>query len=432
MSFDMENTEFDNQSRAYSNYVSYFNPDLKWITTIYKDLYDILDKDLNFTIVSLGDYFLEKLLVNLSENLIRIENEVNIYSQNNNYSTIQREHIFYYKSFLENRINELFKEYNLKKKTKIKEEKEDVITYYDKILKELQVIDIIFKSQMNPEIHLGSGVGLARYCNEIFIISDFELLKISDYKRQYTLRLEQSNNNSLVANELKNIHNQSVELYNFYLQNLYNHPDKKEFFIGQDSKQQIINSTGYYNFINYKIRFHFFEVEQNSEVMSTINLNLFKNCFKYNCKNETLINFCVQLLDFIKLSDVLVKEDTTSITSRNHIYSETENKNPFPRIFTGDNNKTFTLFEAFTNNHIIDKYIDFSFIFQQMKHNGYILDIKHLKFMEWLNKNNYLTEKEYEDFKVKNSFRSLSKCAVGTRLNLYYKLQEDIITSSSD
>lgn len=419
----MENTEFEHQKRAYHNYVKFFTPELLCTNTIYKDLYNTLDKNLELTKASLGDYFFEQLLIVLNNNLSRIENEIDHYVQKNNYNNIQKEHIFYHKPLLENRINELFEEYKLKKKSKTKEE--GTITYYDKILKELKIIEIIFHSQMNPDLHLGSGMGLSRYCNKIFIISDVELLKISDYKREYTSRLEQSNNTSLVINELKNIYHQSVELYNFFVNNLLNHPNKKDFFVGEDAEHQITNSTGYYHFINYKVSFCFFEVEQSSEIMSNINSKFFKNGFRYKCKNENLINFCTQLLDFIKLSDVFNYSQTTT---RNLDIRQ----NPFPLIFTGTNNKTFSLFETFTKQHILDKYIDFSFIFQQMKFNGYISDIKHLKFMEWLNENNYITEKEYSDFKIEKSFRSLKKCAFGTRVDLYLKLQKEIIQSNSD
>ncbi|EKT4509603.1 hypothetical protein AAIP42_001003 [Flavobacterium psychrophilum] len=109
-------------------------------------------------------------------------------------------------------------------------------------------------------------------------------------------------------------------------------------------------------------------------------------------------------------------------------------ENPHPTIFTGIDNKNFTLFETFTKHHIFLKaYVDFSFIFQQMKFNGYILDIKHLKFMKWLRENNYITQKQYsEDFLIEKGFRTLKKCAFGTRVNLYLELQDSIILSSSD
>lgn len=294
------------------------------------------------------------------------------------------------------------------------------LTNYDKILKELKIIEVIFNSQMNPDLHLGSGIGLPRYCNEIFIISDVDLLKISDYKKEYTSRLEQSNNTSLVINELKTIYKKSFELYNYFVDNLLNHPDKKEFFVGEDGIQQIINSTGYYYFRNYTVRFRFFEVEQNSEFMNNIDSKFFKNSFKYNCKNETLVNFCVQLLDFINLSGILENE------------TKQETSNPFPLIFYGNDNKTFTLFKTFTENHIIDKYIDFSFIFQQMKFNKYILDVKHIKFMDWLKENKYINQKEHSEFLIHESFRSLKKCAFGTRVDLYLKLKESIMQDTSD
>jgi hypothetical protein len=109
-----------------------------------------------------------------------------------------------------------------------------------------------------------------------------------------------------------------------------------------------------------------------------------------------------------------------------------ENQNPFPLIFTGIDNKAFTLFETFAKRHVLDKFIDFSFIFQQMKFNGYISDIKHLKFMKWLHENNYLTNNEYSFFIEQSTFRTLKKCAFGTRVDLYLKLKSEIIFSSSD
>ena len=113
-------------------------------------------------------------------------------------------------------------------------------------------------------------------------------------------------------------------------------------------------------------------------------------------------------------------------------YIPENQQNPFPLIFSGIDNKTFTLFETFTKEHVIDPYVDFSFIFQQMKYNGYISDIKHVKFMNWLKENQFINDKEHADFIYQNSFRSLRKCAFGTRVDLYLKLQKRIILSYSD
>ena len=78
----MKNAQFEHQSNAYSNYIKFFHPNLLWAETIYKDLYDILSKDLGLTLASLGDYFFEKFIFCLNDNLNRIRNEVTNYAQN--------------------------------------------------------------------------------------------------------------------------------------------------------------------------------------------------------------------------------------------------------------------------------------------------------------------------------------------------------------
>lgn len=102
--------------------------------------------------------------------------------------------------------------------------------------------------------------------------------------------------------------------------------------------------------------------------------------------------------------------------------------NPFPDIFIGTDNKPYLLFKSFVENHLIDKYTDFSFIFQQMKFNNYISDVKHFYFMKWLKSNNFITEKEYMDFEIEKGFKSLGKCKSDARLNYYIKLKEKIFS----
>ncbi|WP_269234414.1 hypothetical protein [Flavobacterium flavigenum] len=400
----MKNTEFEQQSQTYSNYIKLFYPTLQWANTVYKDLFNMLTEGLQLSLVSLGGYFFEQFLFTLKNNLSRIEIEVLVYVENNDFDKIQKEYIFYHKSFLENRINELFIEYNFESKLKL--EKEKMISNYDKILKELNVIGTIFKSQMDPTIHLGSGMGLARYCNEIFIFSDVELFKIGSYKTEYTSRLENSNNKLLLLNELVNIYNLSYALYSFYVNNLLNHPNKKEIFKGKDAKQQIIDSTGYYNFINYRASFCFFGVEKND-----IGSNFLQNKFSYNCKNEILVNFCVQLLEFIKLCGVIGEIDANSV----------EEKNYHPDIFSGNDNKAFNLFNDFAKE-VTDCYPDYSFIFQKMRGENLINKrVRHKEFMEWLFNNEFINNVYYEEFIDKESFSK--KYDRGMRTTRYYMIK---------
>ncbi|CAM2772757.1 hypothetical protein SAMN05444143_104159 [Flavobacterium succinicans] len=116
-SINILNDEFENQKRAYDNYLKLFNPELLRTKTIYKDLYNILDRDLNLTKVSLGDYFLEQFVTEINKSLDRIENEVNYYAQNNNYDKTQNEQLIYHKSYLVNCINKLVLENSITNRT---------------------------------------------------------------------------------------------------------------------------------------------------------------------------------------------------------------------------------------------------------------------------------------------------------------------------
>ena len=98
----MTHNEFEHQQKVYSNYAKIYIPELFWPDTVYKSLYDILQKDLGLTEASLGDYFLEQFCINIYNDLGRIENEVTIYAQNNDYDEIQKEHLFYHKCTQQN------------------------------------------------------------------------------------------------------------------------------------------------------------------------------------------------------------------------------------------------------------------------------------------------------------------------------------------
>ena len=61
-------------------------------------------------------------------------------------------------------------------------------------------------------------------------------------------------------------------------------------------------------------------------------------------------------------------------------------------------------------NYIIDKYVDYSYLFQRMLFKNIIYkNTKHHDFMIWLKENSFINENTYNDFYEKNSFRSLKK-----------------------
>lgn len=99
-------------------------------------------------------------------------------------------------------------------------------------------------------------------------------------------------------------------------------------------------------------------------------------------------------------------------------------KNPFSHIFEGDDNRAYSVFKDWADGHT-DKFLDYSFIFQIMiskQENLIKKRYPHLAFMTFLKDNNFLTQKEYEDFTKKESFSNKVNSAI--RLTRYYDIKE--------
>lgn len=94
--------------------------------------------------------------------------------------------------------------------------------------------------------------------------------------------------------------------------------------------------------------------------------------------------------------------------------------NPHSRIFKDFN--SFELFDQYTKKHIIEPYIDYSYLFQRMRKENLILNTTHKNFMYWLFDEKYISEKVYERFIDKENFRSLSKSFADHRINNYNNL----------
>jgi len=74
-------------------------------------------------------------------------------------------------------------------------------------------------------------------------------------------------------------------------------------------------------------------------------------------------------------------------------------------------------FNKYIDRHIIEPYIDYSYLFQQLKNEKLIYHITHFNFMEWLKNENYISVVKYDDFINKENFRSLSKSYSVQRMN---------------
>jgi len=121
---------------------------------------------------------------------------------------------------------------------------------------------------------------------------------------------------------------------------------------------------------------------------------------------ESLINevdYCIGKLSDLGLDTSIDFENGFILTNglkysflkSNEFRIEFNYKNPFPRIFK---NKTcYDLFIWLSENLVKDTYADYSFIYNKMLEGGYIYEIKHKEFVEFLK--DFNIEIQYSSFK---------------------------------
>ncbi len=78
---------------------------------------------------------------------------------------------------------------------------------------------------------------------------------------------------------------------------------------------------------------------------------------------------------------------------------------------------TYKKFIKYVRKHIINAFIDYSFLFQKLKSYELIHNHTHFKYIDWLNESNLITEKDYEEFVKNAGFRSLDKSRSEQREN---------------
>jgi|GEM_PF-3008750 len=75
------------------------------------------------------------------------------------------------------------------------------------------------------------------------------------------------------------------------------------------------------------------------------------------------------------------------------------------------------LFDEYVSKYIIDLYIDYSYLFQRLLHEKFIIRLTHTQFMNWLMEKGYIDERKKNILLEKESFRSLTKSSSANREN---------------
>lgn len=94
--------------------------------------------------------------------------------------------------------------------------------------------------------------------------------------------------------------------------------------------------------------------------------------------------------------------------------------NPFPHIFI--KTETYNNFKTYKERHIIDRYTDYSYLFQRMKFKKLLHYTKHIDFMNWLYEENFISKNALNEFTEHNNFKSLDKSYSVQRENNFNKI----------
>jgi hypothetical protein len=211
-----------------------------------------------------------------------------------------------------------------------------IITTFDKLLRELDIIETIFKAQSKvfvdtlipsyPMIFDTKGkIGIdGKYLGGHYtIISDFELFNIQSYKEEFTKRYETSNNTTLLKNQLLEILEKATEIRNYYNTNL---TGKNKIAADYLSIQKQLNKKKNENEKDYSKRFDekMRVLELHSTIISITHLhidgiyfginyadkNAPSNTFNYLMSNFLLATFCQYLIEFIDRFNLRTKKNS--------------------------------------------------------------------------------------------------------------------------
>ena len=90
--------------------------------------------------------------------------------------------------------------------------------------------------------------------------------------------------------------------------------------------------------------------------------------------------------------------------------------NPYPLLFASG--EVYNDFISYTSNHIIDYYLDFSYLKKRLEAEGLIHKTKDNVFMKIIHDDMGLINKShYQDYKIKNKLSSLNKSTSASREN---------------
>jgi len=217
---------------------------------------------------------------------------------------------------------------------------------------------------------------------------------------------------------------------------------KKDHFLFEKFKA-IINNSLYFNL---KSKEEFYDLNRFKDTYETLvkefiedNINADENDFieKYINSQQEIINKTIEyfipvsgydsleLIQFVKKDffDEFIRSSKKKIKfleNRSYVpnasKTEVNEVNPYPLIFVSAD--VYLKFIEYTHKHIIDYYLDYSYLKKRLENLNLIHSIKDNEFMRILYEEmGLISKKDYEEYSIKNKLSSLNKSSSTNREN---------------
>lgn len=207
--------------------------------------------------------------------------------------------------------------------------------------------------------------------------------------------------------------------------------DIKEDGVLFDQFKTIINNQLYFHL---KSKEEFYDLDRFKDIYETLvkefienNIDANKNDFiegYINYQNEIInktIEYFINVNGYepLELMQFVKKDffDEFILSSKRKIeFLENNDVNPYQHIFISA--AIYLKFIEYTSKHIIDYYLDYSYLKKRLQHEKLIYNITDNEFMLILNEEmKLISKKNYEDYFIKNKLSSLNKSSSTAREN---------------
>ena len=219
-----------------------------------------------------------------------------------------------------------------------------------------------------------------------------------------------------------NKHGRKINKIIKYLIDIYNKEDlssvNQDFFLSKPKLDKLLDKY-YLKFENSDEQNK--AVAHNLEILDKLSFNKNKKGYKIYKDLTRESNLNLSKKEHLQYASSIYYHLKNSFINKLREEGIDVSENPYPEIFKSGT--VYDKFLAYTKKHIIDPYLDYSYLKKRLEHDGLIHRTKDNDFMIMVYKeNNLISKKRYEDYLIKGKLLSLNKSTSTQRENNFNNL----------